>query len=622
MAGCGRGSQWVRRSGRGWCKERSLPLSRPASTVSLLPSGVFTLRPGRAGGRRHLPDICVAAPGRYSGYPAILLNLIIGPGPRRALRTAHRAAAPPGESHAQGCASGACHHYRPVHGTGRVYGIIWGYNPLQVPWRGPTRVLTFLGIRALPLEIILVSGAIVVAVGLFAVFRFTSIGQACLAISQDREAAMLRGINVEALSIAAFAGAGGLAAIAAVAIGPETFAIPNPGPNSLAPRRLRGTGNRRRGQLQSAHWSEGSWQGIVSSLAVRYISADYANLSVLVPAAADAEPAPEGTRQASGGPHCLTSVAEIRPDREARRADNRAPGGGNSRNSLQGRRALVIPPGRPAALLLYPVLSGNNAYWINQISQIAILALIVSRGEPELRVGRRGPVQPGVHVRAGRLHRRNHLGPRFHGDRPPAALGGLAAMLAGIIVAFRPCGSAAGRWRWRRSSWSSQRPTSCRSWPVDRRGQRADRDPVTRPGRPLPRRHRPLRGHHRRGILWFACYRNLVTSRYGTLFRILRESPVQAASLGFAPSRLKLLAYALGALPAGMAGVLFVFVSEFIQPSSVDLTLAIGVVAASVLGGTESIYGAVVGAAILQLGPRARSASRPSRRWSTACSWW
>ncbi|HEX4466721.1 MAG TPA: branched-chain amino acid ABC transporter ATP-binding protein/permease, partial [Solirubrobacteraceae bacterium] len=106
-------------------------------------------------------------------------------------------------------------------------------------------------------------------------------------------------------------------------------------------------------------------------------------------------------------------------------------------------------------------------------------------------------------------------------------------------------------------------------------------------------------------IVWMAVYRNLVTSRYGVIFRLLRESPVLASSLGFSTMRLKVLAYALGALPAGIAGCFFAFQIEYVTPSTFGLALAIGFVAASVLGGTESVYGAIIGSAIFQLGPNA-----------------
>ena len=55
--------------------------------------------------------------------------------------------------------------------------------------------------------------------------------------------------------------------------------------------------------------------------------------------------------------------------------------------------------------------------------------------------------------------------------------------------------------------------------------------------------------------------------------------------------------------PAGAAGCLFGFISLIVEPGTFGLTLGIGTVAASVLGGTESVYGIFIGAAILQLGP-------------------
>jgi ABC-type branched-subunit amino acid transport system ATPase component/ABC-type branched-subunit amino acid transport system permease subunit len=104
-------------------------------------------------------------------------------------------------------------------------------------------------------------------------------------------------------------------------------------------------------------------------------------------------------------------------------------------------------------------------------------------------------------------------------------------------------------------------------------------------------------------IIWLACYRNLVTSRYGVVFRTLRESPILTRSLGYSTVLLKTVVYALGAFPAGVAGCLFGYLSLIVQPSSFGLTLGIGLVAASVLGGTESVYGVVIGAAVLQLAP-------------------
>jgi branched-chain amino acid transport system permease protein len=108
------------------------------------------------------------------------------------------------------------------------------------------------------------------------------------------------------------------------------------------------------------------------------------------------------------------------------------------------------------------------------------------------------------------------------------------------------------------------------------------------------------------GFAWFAVFRNLVISRHGPAFLVLRQSPVLASSLGIPVRQLKLKAYALGAVPCGIAGVLFGNLNHFVSPSNpgpFTITTTFAVLAASVLGGPTSVYGAVVGAAILQLGP-------------------
>jgi branched-chain amino acid transport system permease protein len=108
------------------------------------------------------------------------------------------------------------------------------------------------------------------------------------------------------------------------------------------------------------------------------------------------------------------------------------------------------------------------------------------------------------------------------------------------------------------------------------------------------------------GVLWFAVFRNLVTSRHGRALLVLRRSPVLASSLGIGVRPLKLKAYALGAVPCGIAGVLFANLNHFVSPSNpgpFTITTTIAVLAASVLGGSTSVYGALVGAVVLQLGP-------------------
>jgi len=104
-------------------------------------------------------------------------------------------------------------------------------------------------------------------------------------------------------------------------------------------------------------------------------------------------------------------------------------------------------------------------------------------------------------------------------------------------------------------------------------------------------------------LAWMAAFRNLVVSRHGVAFQSLKESPVLASSLGLSVYRTKLVAYAVGAVPAGLAGALFPFLDHLVSPNSFTLDYAIIVVAASVVGGSASVLGALVGAAIFVLGP-------------------
>jgi branched-chain amino acid transport system permease protein len=101
---------------------------------------------------------------------------------------------------------------------------------------------------------------------------------------------------------------------------------------------------------------------------------------------------------------------------------------------------------------------------------------------------------------------------------------------------------------------------------------------------------------------WFVVMRNIAVSRHGTALRVLKQSPILAASMGINVFRMKLLAYALGAIPAGLAGALFASLDLYVSPEAFTFTLATTVLASSILGGSASVYGALVGAFVLEFG--------------------
>jgi branched-chain amino acid transport system permease protein len=100
--------------------------------------------------------------------------------------------------------------------------------------------------------------------------------------------------------------------------------------------------------------------------------------------------------------------------------------------------------------------------------------------------------------------------------------------------------------------------------------------------------------------IWLFFVRNLMASRNGVTVRMLRASPLLVRSLGLSDYRLRIIVYVLGSVPAGCAGALFAYAYQFVGTSAFGFDVSIGVFAAVILGGSQTIYGPVIGAAVLQ----------------------
>src|ERR1700733_15316245 len=101
----------------------------------------------------------------------------------------------------------------------------------------------------------------------------------------------------------------------------------------------------------------------------------------------------------------------------------------------------------------------------------------------------------------------------------------------------------------------------------------------------------------------FLLMRNLVHSRFGDALHVLRRSPVLSASIGDSVGFLRFRAYALSAVAPAVAGCLYAYLSAYVDPTTFGLTLSITILAAAILGGAASIYGAMIGAVIMEFGP-------------------
>lgn len=96
---------------------------------------------------------------------------------------------------------------------------------------------------------------------------------------------------------------------------------------------------------------------------------------------------------------------------------------------------------------------------------------------------------------------------------------------------------------------------------------------------------------------------NLVDSRLGRALRALHDSEAAAQSLGVDTARAKLLIFIWSALYAALAGSLYAHTLNFIAPSSFGFMFSIKLVTMVVVGGMASIWGSLLGAAVLTVLP-------------------
>lgn len=157
--------------------------------------------------------------------------------------------------------------------------LVWGTSPLEVPFIGSNTPFSLLGGQVRPDDVALISTAVAVAVGLWFFSRRSLTGLASLAAAQDREAAALKGVNVNRLSGWAVVLACCLSGMVGPLIAPETYAV-----TSLATSLvivafvavvLGGFGS----FIGAA--AGGFLMGLIEALGGRYLNVNYGNILVL-----------------------------------------------------------------------------------------------------------------------------------------------------------------------------------------------------------------------------------------------------------------------------------------------------------------------------------------------------
>ena len=101
------------------------------------------------------------------------------------------------------------------------------------------------------------------------------------------------------------------------------------------------------------------------------------------------------------------------------------------------------------------------------------------------------------------------------------------------------------------------------------------------------------------GVVYFLAA--LKRSPFGLMLRGVRDSESRMAMLGYPVSLLRYLAFIFAAFVASVGGVFFAYFTGLINPHSVSLTTNVETLLSAILGGIQTLFGAILGTAILKI---------------------
>lgn len=92
---------------------------------------------------------------------------------------------------------------------------------------------------------------------------------------------------------------------------------------------------------------------------------------------------------------------------------------------------------------------------------------------------------------------------------------------------------------------------------------------------------------------------NLIVSRYGRVWRAVRDDEVAASLSGINLGRARVLAFVVSAACAGVAGAMIAVITRLTAPTTFTVVLSISLLVGIVIGGLGSLVGAILGSILL-----------------------
>src|SRR6267378_3830520 len=95
-----------------------------------------------------------------------------------------------------------------------------------------------------------------------------------------------------------------------------------------------------------------------------------------------------------------------------------------------------------------------------------------------------------------------------------------------------------------------------------------------------------------------AALRIIVFSPFGFALRATRDSPLRSEAIGIDGKRIQWTAFVIAGTVAGVAGALFAYLKGSVFPDSLGISLSVDALVMVLLGGVETVSGAVIGAIV------------------------
>ncbi|HEY2337286.1 MAG TPA: branched-chain amino acid ABC transporter permease [Burkholderiales bacterium] len=99
-------------------------------------------------------------------------------------------------------------------------------------------------------------------------------------------------------------------------------------------------------------------------------------------------------------------------------------------------------------------------------------------------------------------------------------------------------------------------------------------------------------------LVFLLVMKRIVESPLGKILVAIRENEVRAGAVGFHVPRFKLLAFVIGGAFSGVAGVLYAMLFGIVPLESISFVTSGNVVFATLIGGSGSLYGPIIGSVV------------------------